>query len=201
MTCLTDPEPTVAELSLFHRIYTKTVQLLHRDGEVQPVAFFRAGEHPRLQGPTKGMIVPVGMDMPGSDVGKDAIAEVLRHLVKDLDADLVLMVLESWMVKPSPEEAEYWKKEGCFQVMPSKHPHRIEIVFFTLSKPNGDNWSAWVEIHRDHNGKPSIPEQPPKLEYLKSGGRFGNLFEADEVAVQEVPIKIVGGVTHGTSNN
>ena len=179
MTSKIDPDPSPKEVSMFRHVYTKAAELLSRDGVLQPVAFFRAGEKPRLKGPTKGVIVPVQMDMPGNDHGKNAVAEVLRHLVKDLDADMVLMVLESWMVKPSDLEAEYWKKEGCFQVPPSKHPRRIEIVLFHLSKPGGDSWSAWVEIQRDAHNNPSIPTEPPKLEYLQSDGRFGNLFDEE----------------------
>lgn len=87
------------------------------------------------------------------------------------------MVLESWMVKPNEEEAAYIQKHGEFRVRPSQHPNRIEIVLFSLSKANGDSWSAWVEITRSAAGKPSIPVLPPKLEYLRSEGRFANLFE------------------------
>jgi hypothetical protein len=195
MTVLVDPEPNGKELSLFHRIYQSATQILAKDGRLDPVAFFRIGAHPKLSGIPQGTIVPVQMDMPGSDVGKDAIAQALRHLVKQTDAELVLMVLESWMVKPTDEEAEYFKREGCFQVMPSKHPNRIEIVLFSLCKPNGDNWSGWVQITRDENRRPSIPAEPPKLEYLKSAGRFGNLFEDGEEKV--VPL---GGMTNGPAS-
>jgi hypothetical protein len=177
MTCLIDPEPTSDELSLYHRIYSKAAQLLTRDGGLQPVAFFRVGNKPILHGPTKGMIIPLKMDMPRSDAGKDAVAEALRHVRKDLDADLVLMVLESWMVKPNEEEAAYIQKHGEFKVPPSQHPNRIEIVLFSLTKANGDDWSCWAEIKRDATGKPSILALPPKLEYLRSKGRFANLFE------------------------
>jgi len=206
MTVLIDPEPTEKELSLFNRIYESATQILAKVGNLEPVAFFRTGEHPQLPGIPHGMIVPCQMDMPGTDSGKDALAHVLRDLVHKTDADLVLLVLESWMVKPSEQEAQYFKREGCFQVMPSKHPNRIEIVLFSLSKSNGDSWSAWVQIQRDSSNHPSIPEQPPKLEFLRSGGRFGNLFEADDDsdAVQEVAVKIVGGAANGptaTSNN
>ena len=202
MTVLIDPEPTEKEAWLFQRIYESATQILAKEGHLEPMAFFRSGKHPRLSQIPAGMIVPVQMDMPGSDAGKDALAQVLRDLVQKTDADLVLLVLESWMVKPTEQEAQYFKQEGCFKVMPSKHPNRIEIVLFSLSKSNGDSWSAWVEIQRDSRNQPSIPEQPPKLEYLKSGGRFGNLFEPDADA-DEVAVKIVGGATNGstTSNN
>ena len=202
MTVLIDPEPTEKELWLFNRIYESATQILAKKGNLEPVGFFRTGEHPAMPGVPSDVVVPVVMDMPGSDAGKDALAHILRDLVKKTDADLVLLVFESWMVKPTEQEAKYFKQEGCFKVMPSKHPNRIEIVLFSLSKSNGDSWSAWVEIHRDSRNQPSIPEQPPKLEYLKSGGRFGNLFEPDADA-DEVAVKIVGGATNGstTSNN
>jgi len=179
MNCLVDPDPTERELSLFQYIYTKAAQLLSRDGGLQPIAFFRVGNKPQMHGPKTGMIVPLKMDMPGSDEGKDAVAEALREIVKKLDANLVLMVLESWMVKPNPEEADYMQRTGEWKVRPSKHPNRIEIVLFSLTKSNGDSWSCWAEIVRDAQNKPSIPEQPPKLDYLQTGGRFGNLFTDD----------------------
>ena len=168
MTVVIDPDPTEKECSLFQRIYSSATQMLARDGRLDPVAFFRTGQHPRLNGPIKGMIVPVQMDMPGNDHGKDALAQALRHLAKDTDADMVLMVLESWMVMPSKAEAEYIQQTGEFAVRPSRHPNRMEIVLFSMSKPGGDSWSAWVQIQRDQNNKPSIPQQAPKLEYLKS---------------------------------
>jgi len=177
MTVLIDPELTEQETALFHFIYSKAAQMLQRDGELQPVAFFRVGSKPTMKGPQPKMIVPVKMDMPGNDQGKDALAETLRHITKQLDADLVLMILESWMVKPNEEETDYIQKHGEWKVRPSQHPDRIEIVFFTVSKPTGESWSAWAEITRDANNKPSIPLEPPKLEFLKAGGRFGNLFE------------------------
>lgn len=192
MNCLVEPEPTQAELSFFRHIYTKAAELLSQKGQLQPVAFFRVGQKPLLHGPEPRMIVPVQMDMPNNDTGKDALAQALRHLVKQLDADLVLMVLESWMVKPSPAEAEYIQRAGCFHVPPSKHPNRIEIVLFSMSKPNGDSWSGWAEIRRDAQNRPSLPEQPPKLEYLTAGGRFGNLFADDDA--------IPGGMTNGPAS-
>ena len=198
MTVLIDPEPTEKEVKFFNQIYESATQILAKAGHLEPMAFFRSGEHPLLSQIPPGMIVPVQMDMPGNDHGKDALAQVLRDLVQKTDADLVLLVLESWMVKPTEQEAKYFKQEGCFKVMPSKHPNRLEIVLFSLSKSNGDSWSAWVEIQRDSNNQPSIPEQVPKLEYLKTDGRFGNLFESD------TDCELAGGATNGpaaTSNN
>ena len=198
MTVLIDPEPTEKETWFFHRIYESAAQLLSKHGQLEPIGFFRTGEHPQLPGMPQGMIVPIQMDMPGTDAGKDALAQVLRELVKKTDADLVLLVLESWMIKPSETETNYFKQEGCFQVPPPQHPNRMEIVLFSLSKSSGESWNAWVEIHRDQNNRPSLPEQPPKLEFLKSGGRFGNLFEPD-VDADEVPVKIVGGASYGSA--
>ena len=81
------------------------------------------------------------------------------------------------MVKPSAEEAKYMKEHGEFSVRPSQHPDRIEIVLINVSKPGGHSWSAWVEIHRDGTGAPSIAPEPPALEYLRSEGRFANILE------------------------
>ena len=115
--------------------------------------------------------------MPGNDDGKDFVVEMLRQFARSADADLALLSFESWYVKPDEEEARYIQRFGEFLVRPSQHPRRREIVFISVSKPGGRNWSAWVEISRDVCGRPSIPSDPPKLEYLRAEGRFANILD------------------------
>jgi hypothetical protein len=179
MKCLLDPELTPDETALFRHIYGKSAQILPNCGRLEPVMFFRAGENPKIPGMQYRGIGLVAMDMPGSQRAKDNMAEALRNIIRQADANLAMMVLESWFVKPTENEAAYFKNEGCLPTMPSQHPNRMEIVFFSVEKPGGNSWSAWVPISRDGNGRPSIPSNPPKLEYLKAGGRFANLFEED----------------------
>src|SRR2546427_10471016 len=102
---------------------------------------------------------------------------MLREFAHRADADLGILLLESWMVKPNDEEARFIQRFGQFLVRPSQHPQRIEIVFISVSKPGGQNWSAWVEISRDLNRRPSIPTDPPRLEYLKAEGRIANILD------------------------
>ena len=45
--------------------------------------------------------------------------------------------------------------------------------------PGGQNWSAWIEISRDACGRPSIPADPPSLEYLTADGRFANILDGN----------------------
>lgn len=177
MQCLVDPELTSDELSLFHYIYRCASGSLPKDGQLPPAAFFRVGQHVTLPNLKPGQIAAMQLKMSGQDAGKDALSHVLREFARDVDATLCILMLESWMVKPNDAEAAYFRHHGDLPVRPSQHPNRIEIVFFAVSKPGGHNWSASVEIKRDATGVPSIPADPPTLEYLKSEGRFANILD------------------------
>jgi len=177
MRCLVDPELNHGETDLFHHIYRLAAETLPRIGHLPPAAFFRTGPRVSLAGLKPGNIAALKLDMPGSDAGKDALAEMLREFARHADADLTILLFESWMVKPNDEEARYIKEHGEFSVRPSQHPGRIEIVLISISKPGGHSWSAWVEINRNGNGVPSIGIEPPSLEYLKSEGRFANILD------------------------
>jgi hypothetical protein len=175
MTCVLDPELNPDDTALFYHIYRRASEYLATRGHLPPMAFFRAGVLPRLPTLKPGQVAMLEIEMPGNDTGKDCVAEMLRQFARRADADLVILVLESWMIKPNAEEARYIQRSGRFQVRPSQHPQRIEIVFISVSKPGGQNWSAWIEISRDACGRPSIPADPPSLEYLTADGRFANI--------------------------
>ena len=177
MQCLVDPELNRVETDLFHHIYRLAAKTLPRIGQLPPTAFFRVGSRAALPGLTPGNIAALKLDMPGTEDGKDVLAQMLREFAGRADAELAILLLESWMVKPNAEEAKYMKEHGEFSVRPSQHPDRIEIVLINVSKPGGHSWSAWVEIHRDGTGAPSIAPEPPALEYLRSEGRFANILE------------------------
>lgn len=177
MRCLVDPELNRGETDLFHHIYRCAAESLPKVGHLPPTAFFRAGPRVSLPGLKPGNIAAMQLDMPGHDAGKDVLAQMIRDFARHADADLTILLLESWMIKPNAEEAEYIKEHGEFLVRPSQHPNRIEIVMVSVSKPGGHNWSAWAEIQRDGNGVPSIAAEPPALEYLKSDGRFANILD------------------------
>jgi hypothetical protein len=144
MTCLVDPELNPDETGLFHHIYRRAGQQLATRGNLPPLAFFRVGVLPRLPQAKPGEVAMLEVEMPGTDAGKDCTVEVLRQFARRVDADLVILLLESWMIKPNPDEARYIQRFGQFLVRPSQHPQRIEIVFISVSKPGGHNWSAWV---------------------------------------------------------
>jgi len=177
MQCLVDPELNRGETDLFHHIYRLAAKTLPQEGHLPPAAFFRTGPRVSLPGLKPGNIAALNLEIPGSDAGKDALAGMLREFARHADADLTILLLESWMIKPSDEEAQYIKEHGEFSVRPSQHPGRIEIVLISISKPGGHSWSAWVEIKRDGDGMPSIGPEPPSLEYLKSEGRFANILD------------------------
>jgi hypothetical protein len=177
MRCLVDPELNRGETDLFHHIYRRAAETLPKVGHLPPAAFFHTGPRVSLPGLKPGQIAAMQLDMPGHEAGKDVLAQVIREFARLADASLTILLLESWMIKPNAEEAEYIKEHGKFLVRPSQHPDRIEIVLTSVSKPGGHNWSAWVEIQRDGNGAPSIALDPPALEYLKSEGRFANILD------------------------
>jgi len=129
MKCLVDPELNRDETDLFHRIYRLAAKTLSEVGHLPPAAFFRVGSRVGLPGLTPGNVAALKLEMPGTDDGKDMLAQMLREFAGRADADLAILLLESWMVKPNAEEAQYIKEHGEFSVRPSQHPNRIEIVF------------------------------------------------------------------------
>ena len=179
MQCLIEPELNRDETALFHHIYRQAAELLSEKGRLLPTAFFRAGVHVRLPGLAPGAIAVLPLDMPGDQDGKDAVADMLRQFAARVDATLAVLVFESWMVRPTAEEARQFQTRGEFVVPPSEHPDRIEVVFISVNKPGGHTWSAWVEIGRDGDGRPTIPAEPPALEYLRAEGRFANILDGD----------------------
>lgn len=179
MRNLIEAELTRDETALFHHLYRNATRQLAEQGHLPPLAHFRAGLAPNAAPLKTGDIATVMMDMPGNDVAKDVVAAMLRRFAHRVDADLIILLFESWMVKPTAEEAAYYMRHQEFRVRPSEHPQRIEILLVSVSKPGGHQWSAWVEIQRDAQGNPLLPDDPPTLEYLTADGRFGNLFEND----------------------
>ena len=179
MRCLIDPELKPGETALVHHIYNRAAEALTKVGHLPPAAFFRVGPDPGLPDMKPGNIAALRLEMPGHETGKDALAMIMREFARRVDADLAILMLESWMVKPNEEEARHIKEHGESLVRPSQHPQRIEIVLISVSKPGGHNWSAWAEIQRDSKGAPSIAAEPPALEYLQSEGRFANILDGD----------------------
>ena len=168
------PNAPCPHQSFFEGIYKISAGLLAKEGSLAPVAFFRSG--PKASVVPPGVMVPVLLQMPADGDVKDALAHGLRDMVRKVDADLTLMVLESWLVRPTKSESEQILKSGL-KVRPSQHPDRVEVVMYSLNTPTGC-WGATAEIKRDAAGNPSIPAKPPVLEAAIAGGRFGNLFEA-----------------------
>ena len=177
MQCLIEPELNRDETALFHHIYRQAAEMLSRKGRLVPIAFFRAGVRVRLPGLAPGSIAVLPLDMPSDQDGKDALADMLRGFAARADATLAVLVFESWMVRPTAEEASHFQAHGEFVVPPSEHPDRIEVVFISVNKPGGHTWSAWVEIRRNKNGRPTIPAEPPVLQYLHTEGRFANILD------------------------
>jgi hypothetical protein len=180
MNNVLDPEMTRDEMKLVHHLYKHAAQILSEDGYLLPVVHFRAGLAPQIAGMQAGELATLVIEMPSSDAGKDYVAGMLRDVARKTDADMVVLLFESWMIKPDSEEMEFFQRHREFQVRPSAHPKRIEIILLSVSKPGGQQWSAWVEIQRDARGNPLIPAYPPPLEFVEATGRFSNLFAEDD---------------------
>ncbi|MGA2137516.1 MAG: hypothetical protein ABSH14_01510 [Verrucomicrobiia bacterium] len=173
------PELNPDDLALLHQIYTYSVECLAIDGQLPPTAYVRVGASPLMPGLKTGEISAVVMQMPESIEDKDYAVKTLRQCAHSLDADMLLLVVESWRVPFSPEEAQRIRETGVF-VRPSQDPRRIEVVSISVQKPGGHIWTACVAIRRDLNGRPSIPAGPPQLRYSREAtGRYANLLDGN----------------------
>ena len=167
------------DLALLRQIYTCSVECLAMDGQLPPTAYVRVGASPLMPGLKTGEIGALVMQMPETTKDKDYVVKKMRQYAHSLDADMLLLVIESWRAPFSPEEAQRIRETGVF-VRPSQDPRRIEVVSISVQKPGGHTWTAYVEIKRDLNGRPSIPADPPQLRYSREAtGRYANLLDGN----------------------
>jgi hypothetical protein len=96
-----------------------------------------------------------------------------------MDADMVQLFLRSLLAIMPTEEFERTRRFGQSVVSLSQDLQQVEVVLISVQKPGGRDWSAYVEINRDPNGRPSIPGDPPQLEYLETVGRFANILDGN----------------------
>ena len=162
------------EAELYRDIYEATTKTINRFGSTPPMAFITVGNNCQLPGsPKPGSIVGVELEIPEN--GKDAVAAFLKHFCKKADAQCALLVLESWMSCPTPEQAAEYKRTGEFP-RPSQDPNRKEIVMFSLQR-KGQAFCGFVPIQRTSLGIASIPEVAPELDFDNSEGRFSGLLD------------------------
>jgi len=163
-------------LSLLEHVYDTASEILQRDGQVLSVAFFRIGPnaqmpqaildaHPDVEPPEPGTVAMLPL-LTGDDEEKDLSAAVMWTAFEVLDADLVVQVSESWVVKATNPDVD-------MNIPPRMHPDRTEAIVLIAHKRGGRTWTVIAPIERDADGKPSIPEQMPEPQFADSvQGRF-----------------------------
>ena len=157
-------------------IYQTSRQLLDHAGELQPIVFFV--RHDKVTDKiAEGGVIPCGMQMPESQQGKDAVAQMMKSMGYRLNATAMLSILESWQSSPpeglTNEEAYQWALNNP----PSLDPNRKEIVMYTLEVKGVGSYTVIAEMTRDENDKPSIPEVMPENTGYTLDGRFSGILE------------------------
>jgi hypothetical protein len=147
--------------------YTSTVDMvisrarvnLERDGELLPVAFLCRDHN----------ITIVGTPFSNRRE-KQAQAQVIRMMAKEMRAEFALFVAEVWFIKKTlgePLDAS---------VQPSASPERIEGVMFILSCP-AEDFVGIAETKRAEGAAPTFGD----VEWTagKSDGIFANIIGGD----------------------
>ncbi len=113
-------------------IFEQSKRLLVKDGYVVPVAFVKCGDNINI------------IELKFEDgASKDKQLRILKEIVKDKNADSIVIVVESWLVI---------SKNLDIGVEPSKHPMREECILITGECEDG-NVSAAQLFHRDRDNK------------------------------------------------
>ncbi|MCS6860750.1 MAG: hypothetical protein NZT92_10580 [Abditibacteriales bacterium] len=173
-----NPSPHLDEdaLSLLEHVYSTASEILQRDGQVLSIAFFRVGPnaqippaildaYPDVEPPEPGTVAMLPL-LTGDDEEKDLSAAAMWTAFEMLDADLVVQVSESWVVKATNPDVD-------LSIPPRLHPDRTEALVLIAHKRGGRAWTVIAPIQRDANGKPSIPAQMPAPQFADSmRGRF-----------------------------
>lgn len=116
-------------------IFEQSKRLLVKDGYVAPVAFVKCGNNIN--------IIELKFE---DDATKNKQLRILKEIVKDKNADSIVIVVESWLVIAG---------DINIGVSPSKHPMRKECILITGECEDG-NVSAAQLFHRDRDNKDKI---------------------------------------------
>lgn len=154
--------------SFVRGIYATARTLLERDGSLRAMLF--------IETPRGHVAVDVAQGMsPGA---KDQLAAFMRRAVRQLQATSMLFLSEIWYrtEKPPANEEDAKRLEETMNRGVSQMPDRKEALMLNLMCSNDPgSFSALVDIERDEEGKPSLPEAMPPLQYASQWqGRFGN---------------------------
>jgi len=75
------------------------------------------------------------------DSSKDRMAHVVKELVKQVSAEFVLFIAESWTIKDQDAAREYMENMDAYNGV-SSHPKAVEVVTFMLETKN----KAWMAV-------------------------------------------------------
>lgn len=123
-----------------------------------------------------GKLTLVGTPFMGPDIGraKDRIADAIRRITRDLEADFILFISEAWGLRDTEATKEYMADNGRRWKSVSEHPKAFECVTLMLETRTGV-YQAMPEIlaGRDLG----------EVKWLKAdsnSGRFSNFLEKKE---------------------
>jgi len=154
----------------FEKIRPQIKEVMEAEGRVPMTAFFLWNKTSTIK------LLPIPEALSNDASFKDLIQKVLRNFIQKEKPDLMILVMEVWMLKTKNQtEMDRIGPEGI-----SEHPGRDEAVFVTGENAFGTtSWSA--PISRDDSGKPTLGEFENLGTDIK--GRFAHLFMtwADEV--------------------
>lgn len=153
--------------SMLRGIYATAKSNLERDGMLRAMMFI---ETPR------GMNI---IDLHNGLANKDALAGVMRQVVRQLKATSIITVMEAWVTMRNPDQIKkdrFGKPDIDSLTPPSQDPQKQEAVFLNLMCNNDPGiFSIMAMITRDENNKPTIPSTMPNPEHMSNAlGRFGN---------------------------
>lgn len=113
-----------------------------------------------------GEMIIVASPFEGTE-SKEAIATVMRNIMKEHDAVRYVFVAESWMLE-GPNLPKSVKLGGSLQ----SHPERMEAIAVSGEDRSGTGLMT-MRILRPEHGKPTL--MPRKLTEYENKGRFAKL--------------------------
>lgn len=106
------------------------------------------------------------------DDEKTLTGTFIRAMVKKHNAIRIGFMSETW-VASYPEGTS---EKDAQKIMPSEHPERKEALYLTCEEIDGTNYSAFIDISRDADGK-GILGKTDETTMNATTGRFTNFFE------------------------
>jgi hypothetical protein len=144
---------------LLEHVSNFAIEQFDQSGEFHTMWFIVCGS---------GQLLPIVSPLLGH-LHKDALAEVIKDVLKEQNAIRFAMATEAWMVD-SKDDPTLDK-----DVVPSEHAKRREVVMITVEDHNGEHIFAVHDIVREDGEKPKLaPLEVMKMDTTE--GRFSAMF-------------------------